>query len=169
MVHDVQHAPRRRGVDRDTHLRELANRTERVGRDELAHHVHVMRMAVQQHAHVPLRDLGLAARKRALAGVNHERVVRQHVAPSGLRRAKAQVVFFAIARAERLRVEIADLVEQRTAKVEQKPTPVGRSGYTGTAAAANDAFVGPGSAPAGHGLFSQNRGNEHISHCSRTA
>src|SRR4029079_10197440 len=45
----------------------------------------------------------------------------------------------------------------------QKPTPVGKSGYVGTATAAIAAATGAGSAPSGQGLSSQKLGNEQIS------
>ncbi len=46
----------------------------------------------------------------------------------------------------------------------QKPTPVGRSGYVGHRGFRERArATGSGSAPTGHGLFSQKRGNEQIS------
>ena len=45
----------------------------------------------------------------------------------------------------------------------QKPTPVGRSGYVGTAASASAARTISGSRCAAHALSSQKRGNEQIS------
>src|SRR4029078_4432867 len=45
----------------------------------------------------------------------------------------------------------------------QNPTPVGRSGYVGTAASASARATGVGSRSSGHALFAQKRGNEQIS------
>src|SRR4051812_42754534 len=45
----------------------------------------------------------------------------------------------------------------------QKPTPVGRSGYVGTAARASAARTGSGSSPGNQALSRQNSGNEQIS------
>src|SRR2546422_3477252 len=45
----------------------------------------------------------------------------------------------------------------------QNPTPVGRSGYVGTAARSSAATSDSGSLPGGQGLFAQNRGSEQIS------
>src|SRR6185295_82937 len=45
----------------------------------------------------------------------------------------------------------------------QKPTPVGRSGYVGTAASASARLTGPASRSSGQALSSQKRGNEQIS------
>src|SRR6185369_6644851 len=45
----------------------------------------------------------------------------------------------------------------------QKPTPVGTSGYVGTAAAASASPMVAAAASSGKGLFSQKRGNEAIS------
>ncbi|HTK99013.1 MAG TPA: hypothetical protein VL379_13355 [Pseudomonadales bacterium] len=45
----------------------------------------------------------------------------------------------------------------------QNPTPVGRSGYVGTAESHSAARTGSGSVPGSHRLFVQNAGKEQIS------
>src|SRR5437773_10892952 len=45
----------------------------------------------------------------------------------------------------------------------QNPTPVGRSGYVGTAARSSAATSDSGSAAGGHGLLTQKRGSEQVS------
>src|SRR5437667_12479748 len=45
----------------------------------------------------------------------------------------------------------------------QKPTPVGMSGYVGTAVSRSARAMSDGSRSGGHALFSQNRGKEQIS------
>ena len=75
-------------------------------------------MALEQHAHVALGDLGLAACERFLARVDDERIVGEHVAPARPRGAQAQVVLFAVSRAESFGIEEPDVVEHRAAQVE---------------------------------------------------
>src|SRR5204862_200630 len=54
----------------------------------------------------------------AVAGVVDERGVVGNVQPAAIERAQAELVLFAVAIREALRVEEADVIEQRTADVE---------------------------------------------------
>ncbi len=119
-------------------------------------------MALEQDAHVALRPLPPCALERTLAQVHDERVVAEHVAKARLHGAHAEVVLLAVAVPNAgSKTPIASISARRTQK--QKPTPVGSSGYVGTAARASAARVGSGSASSGQALFTQNRGNEQIS------
>src|SRR5258708_265631 len=77
-------------------------------------------MTLEQQRHVALGEIDALIAERAAAQVQHERVLAEHVAVARRRRAQAEVVFLAVAQAER-RVECADRVEQRAADVEAEP------------------------------------------------
>ena len=115
MVQDMQHACRRRGVERER--RRVAQRRERIRGDVVAHEREVAGMARGERLGVLRDQRVLLLLERAPADVEHERVVGEHVAPPGRGRAHAQVVLLAVAGAER-GIEAADRVEHRPAHEE---------------------------------------------------
>ena len=115
----VQHVQHAGDIVRMRTLRDqrgIADRSQRIGRDIRANEIDVVRMARYDERKVGLAELCLLGFEGAAADVNDERVVAQHVAPSGARRPQAQIVFLAIASAER-RIERADRIDQRATHV----------------------------------------------------
>ena len=84
VVDDVQHARARGPCDAQMRRRaSFAQRPQRIGGDVVAHHVEVVRMALEQQRHVALRRARAFVRERAPAEMQDERVVAQHVALAG--------------------------------------------------------------------------------------
>ena len=94
-----------------------AERRHRVRLDVLCDDPGVVRIAPGERVHAPRPALVLAGAEADRAFVEHERVAGQTVRPAALAGAHAEVVFLAIAAAERLGVEAADLVQRGTADI----------------------------------------------------